>query len=106
MLLRLKRKYSRTRSASQAIGTPAVFPNWGVRRGRVLRPKPLERFVATAREERVRHLEDMCHAHDASVACIASLMDENVRSNQEEIRHFPCGTNPLPIRTRAEILPE
>ena len=37
---------------------------------------------------------------------MASLMDENVRSNEEEIRHFPCGTNPLPIRTRAEILPE
>ena len=33
-------------------------------------------------------------------------MVENVRSIQEEIRHFPCGTNPLPIRTRAEILPE
>ena len=23
-------------------------------------------------------------------------MDENVKSYEEEIRHFPCGTNPLP----------
>ena len=36
----------------------------------------------------------------------SSLTALSHRSNEEEIRHFPCGTNPLPIRTRAEILPE
>ena len=36
------------------------------------------------------------------ISTMASHMDENVRSYEEEIRHFPCGTTTRPRPTTPE----